>query len=130
MIDNEPVCGHINNLAWGVINVSAASHRLLTSDRPVILSKPKEPDGSVVMPISPTKLFVAVNDTRWLEYLRRRRPRDIVGPVNKQTVERARRYVWAQDSSQEAFIGKHMGKKLESLPLFPNLGKYPASVLA
>jgi hypothetical protein len=117
-------------MAWGVIDVSASSHHLLTSDRPVILSKLKEPAGSITTPISPTKLFLAVNDMRWLDYLRRRRSRDIVGPINKQTVERARRYVWAQDSSQEAFIGKHMGKKLEPLPLFPNLGKYPASVPA
>jgi hypothetical protein len=76
------------------------------------------------MAISPTKLFVAVND------MRSRRLRDIVGPVNTHIVERARRYVWAQDSSQQAFIGKHMGKKLESLPLFPTLGKYPVSVPA
>jgi hypothetical protein len=38
-------------------------------------------------------------------------------------VERARRYVWAQGPSQEAFIAKYMGKKLEPLPLFPGLGE-------
>jgi hypothetical protein len=92
----------------------------------VILSKLKERDGSIMMPISPTKLFVAVNDARWLSYLKGVRPRDIVGPANKQTIERARRYVWAQDTSQEGFIRKHMGKKIEPLPLFPNLGSYPA----
>jgi hypothetical protein len=83
--------------------------------------------GSVMMAISPSKLFIAVNDRRWLDYLKGRRPREIVGPVNKQTVERARRYVWAQNGSQEAFIRKYMGKKGEPLSLFPNLGKYPAS---
>lgn len=127
-IDSEKICGPINNMAWEVINVSAASHRLLTSDRPVILSKPKERLGSIIMPISPTKLFVAVNDR---QLLRDRRPlREILGSVNRQIVERARRYVWAQDSSQEVFIDKHMGKKLEPLPLFPDLGRYPTSVPA
>jgi len=82
------------------------------------------------MPISPTKLFVAVNDVQTLNILRTRRPRDIVGPTNTQLVERARRYVWAHDLSQTAFISKHMGKKLEPVPFFPNLGKYPASIPA
>jgi hypothetical protein len=59
----------------------------------------------------------------YLRDLNSRRPRDIVGLANRKTVERARRYVWAQDSSQETFIGKHMGKKREPLPLFPNLGE-------
>jgi Protein of unknown function (DUF4238) len=128
MIDNEKVNGHINNMAWDVIHLSASSRQLLTSDRPVVISKLNDPKmGSVMMAISPSKLFIAVNDRRWLDYLKGRRPREIVGPANKQTVERARRYVWAQNGSQEAFIRKYMGKKLEPLPLFPNLGKYPAS---
>jgi hypothetical protein len=122
LIDNEKICGHINNMVWDVIDVSAATRHLLTSDRPVILSKLKERDGSIMMPISPAKLFVAVNHARWLSYLKGVRPRDIVGPANRQTIERARRYVWAQDTSQEGFIRKHMGKKLEPLLLFHNLG--------
>jgi hypothetical protein len=122
LIDNEKICGQINNMVWDVIDVSAATRDLLTSDRPVILSKLKERDGSIMMPISPAKLFVAVNHARWLSYLKSVRPRDIVGPANRQTIERARRYVWAQDTSQEGFIRKHMEKKLEPPPLFPTSG--------
>jgi hypothetical protein len=129
-IDNPNVCGHVNKMIWGIIDVSAATHRLLTSDRPVILSKLKDLSGSIMMPISPTKLFVAVNDGQWLHRLRAVRPRDIVARANRQTVERARRFVWAEDSSQTSFIEKHMSKKLEPLPRFPNLGRYPASVAA
>jgi Protein of unknown function (DUF4238) len=125
MIDHERVGGPINGMTWDVIDVSAAQYRLLTSDRPVVLSKLKAPDGSVMIPISPTKLFLAVNDLRWLAHVREMRPRDIVTRTNQQTVERARRYVWAQDATQAKFIGKHMGKKLEPLPLFPGLGLYP-----
>jgi hypothetical protein len=128
LIDNEKVCGHVNNMTWDVIDVSAASYYLLTSDRPVVLSKLKDPAGSVMMPISPTKLFIAVNDRQWLQRVREMRPRDIVGRANQQTIQRARRYVWARDAAQEGFIAKHMGKKLEPLPFFPNLGKYPAVV--
>jgi hypothetical protein len=124
MIDNEKINGHINNMTWDVLDVTAAPHRLLTSDRPVIISKLKNSAGSIVMPISPTKLFLAVNDGRWVGRVRSEKSRDVVGRFNRQTIERARRFVWAYDNSQETFIRKHMGKKLEPLPLFPNLGRY------
>src|SRR5205807_2252135 len=101
---HEMLCQHVNKMSWDVLDVSAASHALLTSDRPVVISMLKDPQmGSIMMPISPTKLFVAGNDGRWLNYLKGRRPRDIVGPANRQTVERARRFVWARDKSQEVF---------------------------
>jgi hypothetical protein len=128
LLDDATINGHVNSMAWDVVDVSAASHRLLTSDRPVDLDRLnlRAPRGAIMMPISPTKLFVAFNGPLWLPDLRElnsRRPREIVALANKRTVERARRYVWAQDSSQQAFIGKHMGKKRELLPLFPNLGE-------
>jgi hypothetical protein len=128
LLDDATIIRHVNNMVWDVVDVSAASHRLLTSDRPVDLDRLnlRAPGGAIMMPISPAKLFVAFNDPRWLSYLRdlnSRRPRDTVGLANRKTVERARRYVWAQDSSQETFIGKHMGRKRELLPLFPNLGE-------
>jgi hypothetical protein len=66
---------------------------------------------------------------RWLHRLTAVRPRDIVSRANSHTVEQARRFVWAQDSSQTSVIEKHMSKKLEPLPLFPNLGSH-ASVTA
>jgi hypothetical protein len=111
-------------MIWDVLDVSGASHQLLTSDRPVVISKLKDPGGSIIMPISPTKLFLAVNDGRWLQSVRAERKRNIVSRANQQTIERARRFVWAADNSQEAFIRKYMGKKREPLPLFPNLGRY------
>ena len=124
MVDNEKINGLINNMIWDVLDVSGASHQLLTSDRPVVISKLKDPGGSIIMPISPTKLFLAVNDGRWLQSVRAERKRNIVSRANQQTIERARRFVWAADNSQEAFIRKYMGKKREPLPLFPNLGRY------
>jgi hypothetical protein len=127
-IDNKKICGHINRMVWGVVDLSKSSYTLLTSDRPVSLEKPKDRRGLITMPISPTKLFVAVNDPLMLNQLRGVRPRDTAQWSNRLTVERARRYVWAQDSSQQAFIGRHMGTKLDPLPLFPNLDKYPALV--
>jgi Protein of unknown function (DUF4238) len=85
LIDHEQVGGYINNMFWDVIDVSAASYRLLTSDRPVILAQLKDPNGSVTMPISPTKLFVAVNDPRWIQRVKATKPRDTVARAMSET---------------------------------------------
>ena len=37
--DNERIGSHINGMHWGVIDLSKASHRLLTADRSI--SKPQ-----------------------------------------------------------------------------------------
>ena len=57
--DNEVLGEHINKALWGVVNVSAAPHRLLTSDRPLAIYKPSQPDGYIALPISTTQIFIA-----------------------------------------------------------------------
>jgi hypothetical protein len=126
IFDNEIVGEHVNKMKWAVIDVSASSHCLLTSDRPVGLFNIKDAKGMITLPISPTRLFVTVNEPRILDDLGRRRPREIVGNVNTHIVTRARRFVWAPDQSQTPFIQKHMSTKLEPTPFFPNLGNYDA----
>jgi hypothetical protein len=105
--------------------VSTAPVRLLLSDRPVEFSRIKEIDGIVSLPISPTKLFVAVNNVATLENLRNAKPGDIVCQANMYVVERARRFVWAQDESQKRFIQNRMSTKMEPKPLFPSIAPSP-----
>jgi Protein of unknown function (DUF4238) len=123
--DNEILGTHINGMNWAVVDVSASPFPLLTSDRPVEIARLKEPQGVVSIPISPTKLFVAVNDPRTLDRLRATSPRDLVQNINEFVVGRARRFVWASDESQTRFIENHMSKKMEPTPLFPGIGQYP-----
>jgi hypothetical protein len=124
MFDNQIVEEHINNMRHAVVDVSPSRHKLLTSDRPVGLFGIKETNGMITLPISPTKLFVAVNDPRVLERIGRKRPAEIVSQVNTHLVARARRFVWSRDQFQTAFIEKHMSTSLEPTPLFPSLGKF------
>lgn len=97
IFDNEIVGEHVNKMKRAVIDLSASPHCLLTSDRPVGLFSIKDAKGIITLPISPTMLFVAVNDQRILDYLGGRKPREIVGHVNTHLVTRARRFVWATD---------------------------------
>jgi Protein of unknown function (DUF4238) len=123
--DNEILGEHINGMKWGVVDVSASPVRLLLSDRPVEFSNIKEPEGYILMPINPTKLFVAANSKATFDELRRVQPREMVQRVNTPVVGRARRFVWAQDESQTRFIQNRMSKNLEPTPLFPGVGQYP-----
>jgi hypothetical protein len=124
VFDNEIVGEHVNRMKWAVMDLSASSHRLLTSDRPVGLFNIKDPKGMITLPISPTKLFVAVNNPQIFDHLRRKKQREIVSHVNTHLVTRARRFVWAADQSQTPFIQKRMSTRLEPTPFFPSLGNH------
>lgn len=123
-LDNDIVGAHLNQMRWATIDLSASPMRLLTSDRPVEIFNLKEPDGLLSIPISATKMFVAANEEAIFAKLRAVDPCEIVADVNSFVVVRARRFVWAQDASQETFIVDNMSAKLEPMPLLPNIGRY------
>jgi uncharacterized protein DUF4238 len=125
VFDNETLISHLNKMPFAIVDVSAAPERFVTSDRPVCISNLLKPDGVIFLPISPTKLFVAVNDVKSLEQIAKQTPLELVRRVNDFVIRRARLYVWAGDKSLEPFIDEAMSTKMEPLPLFPNAGKYP-----
>jgi hypothetical protein len=124
VFDNQILGKHLNNMTWGVIDVGRSPHRFLLSDRAVVFANLGDADGSLYLPICPTKLFVAVNAPDRLRQLRALPPRDIVHNSNRHLVGRARRFVWAHDQSQTSFVEKHMSKRMETVPLFPGTGRY------
>jgi hypothetical protein len=124
--DNEIVGARINGMKWAVVDVSASPLTLLTSDRPVEMARLNGPHGIVSIPISPTKLFVAVDNPAVLDHLRAKQPKEIVQQVNDYVVGRARRFVWACDESQTPFVQDRMSKSMEPTPLLPGIGEYPA----
>jgi hypothetical protein len=95
----------------------------------VVFANLGEPDGSVYLPISPTRIFLAVNDPDRLRRLRALPARDIVHNSNRHLVGRARRFVWAHDRSPTAFVEKHMSQRMEPVPLFPGIGRYTSRPL-
>jgi len=127
-MDNREVGQHIVGMQWEVIEIAGTPRRFLTSDRPVGMYLINKPTGSITVPISPTKLFVAVNNRTYLNEFRRLKPRQIVDRINADHLGRARRFVWAnsQSYSLAAFIRGHMSTKMEKPPFFPSLANYPA----
>jgi hypothetical protein len=129
-MDNGEVGQHIIGMHWEVIEIAETPRRFLASDRPLGMYLMKEPTGSITLPISPTKLFVAVNGRNHLNAFCHQKHREIVDHINKDHISRARRFVWAtsQSHSQNVFIRSHMSTKMEKPPFFPSLAHYPASV--
>jgi hypothetical protein len=125
-LDNDIIGAHINKMPFAIVELSASPNRMLTSDRPVEMFNLKEPNGLVSIPISPTKLFVAANDEATFDKLRTN-PGELVSHVNTYVVSRARRFVWAQDRSQERFVENRMSTKPEPTPLLPNIDRYEPS---
>lgn len=123
--DNEELITHMNKMRWAVIDASMSPRRFVTSDRPVCIHNLRRPDGVIFIPIAPTKLFLAANEQNSIALVGAQKPSDLVNRVNEFVTGRARRFVWASDQSQEAFIRARMSTAMEPLPLFPNIGKYP-----
>jgi hypothetical protein len=126
--DNPTLVGHLNQMPFAVIDASTSPEKFLTSDRPVRISNLGQSDGVVLLPISPSKLFVAVNDERSFDRIRAQTALNLVRRLNDFVVGRARRYVWARDKSMEQFIRAKMSTAMEPSPLFPGIGRYPPRV--
>jgi hypothetical protein len=120
--DNDILGHHLNNMFWAVLDLTGAQHPFLLSDRPVIFSNLREPHGYASLPVTPRKLFLALNDKRTFEGFRQMRRDEIVRRTNKICVRRARKFVWANDTTQERFVKNNMSRAMEPTPLFPNIG--------
>lgn len=122
-IDNDQLCAFFDQMEWSVLDLSNASRTLLLSDRPLMISDLKQPTGLLALPISPNKLFLAVNHNSTAERIASRPNSDIVRHSNVSVVTKARRFVWSIDRSQATFIERHMSTNMEPLPLLPNTSK-------
>ncbi|MDK1388569.1 DUF4238 domain-containing protein [Sinorhizobium sp. 8-89] len=113
-IENQKMGEFINNLIWRVIDTSTAKFQLLTSDNPVVRTHGLQlPHGHMALPIGPHRLFVASRSHDFIERLMQAPIRSVVMQCNRQIVHAARRFVYAADLSQAAFIRTQFGQQPE-----------------
>ncbi len=111
VMDNAKLGNEINEMTWQVFDLSASKYRLLTSDRPLIRSNDiNDPNGHIVLPIGPTRLFFAAKSTKTLELISRQNPSALAKDVNKYVVSNARKLVFGDTDTQLRFIQNRMGK--------------------
>jgi hypothetical protein len=101
----------ICNFHWGVCTFNENSHRLLTSDRPVIMSDGlKQPDAYIALPIGPRKLFFASRAPEMGHGLCRMR--NFAERSNDLIAREAFEYVYGTDDSQLRFVENRLRKKV------------------
>ncbi len=110
-IDNTTIGSRINEMEWWTIDVTKVGRKLFTSDRPVILEHGlAHPHSYLLLPISPTRLFLATNTREQANTLRAIPNRELVKSVNKHVIRRAQRYAWGTDKTELSFVAKHLSQ--------------------
>jgi hypothetical protein len=111
MVDSENVGAYLNGMRWNVLTIERPPHPLLTSDRPVITSNGiKYDDSYIIVPLSPTALFVAVNTLQQEQRIRSMPVTDFVQKVNDVVCTQAQQYVYGTDDRQLRFVSNRLGR--------------------
>ncbi|MGC2776400.1 MAG: DUF4238 domain-containing protein [Bradyrhizobium sp.] len=109
-----------DNMMWFTYHVGGAKHSVLTSDRPVIMSKGLDgPNAHLAMPISPTAIFFAVPSEHMFKRIKAMDADELVKKVNAGVALQAINYVYGIDDSQLRFVASRLGKKMPTALLSP-----------
>ncbi len=108
---NTQIAEHMDTMLWSVINLARARQRLMTSDRPLIIRDGiGQPTCYLIIPISPTKIFVAVNQRCVLQDIQRLSHDELADSVNFTVVGNAFKYVWDLDDIRLQFVQDNMSR--------------------
>ena len=112
MMTNERLCKLIDEMSWIALDVSKSSHKLMTSDRPVVSPYGLgRRDAYIAIPISPDTLFVAMRDERMImDQMGQRGFSGVVYDINAAVVGQSYKFVYALDASQTRFVDNRMSK--------------------
>jgi hypothetical protein len=109
MMDLPDLGRYIINMRWAVFGLNSHT-RLMTSDRPVLITNGlNKPNSQIVLPLSPSHLFVAANSDQVIREIATIHARDLSAQMNDFIVRQAKRYVYAADESQASFVYSRLG---------------------
>jgi hypothetical protein len=119
VMDSENVGTVLNRLRWAVIQIDDTHHRLLTSDRPMLMTNGlAQADAHILMPISPNRIFVAARNVGVVRQIHAKiEHRGGVQVLNNHIVRQARSYVYAIDEAALPFMEHRLGEQAKSSPL-------------
>jgi hypothetical protein len=117
--DNKQLGRQINSMRWTVLSNMNPEYELLTSDRPMLVTNGiGQPQGQLIMPISPFHIFVATNSVETENQVRAVwRSGDAIRQTNDRVAIQSRKYVWGTDDKQLAFVSKRLGKAFTADPV-------------
>lgn len=109
-IVNPNIGNFINSLHWSAFDRPDDCLDYLLSDDPLARTNGlKNAEGHLAIPISPSRLAVGAYDEKFLDEIRRMKPKDLVKRMNTWTVEGARHFVVSRDLRQSKFIQNRFG---------------------
>lgn len=119
IMDNRAVGNELNQLSWGVLTFEDLRYPLLTSDRPIVMSNGlRVRDAHLVLPISPTAIFVAEREPDSPNAVRKlAKTVNLAEGLNNLIVRQARKYVWGTNDRQLRFVTNRFGERWVSTPL-------------
>jgi hypothetical protein len=105
------------NMRWTVAHFKNTQHKLLTSDRPYVMTNGiAHPNSHIVIPISPVQCFYAAGTVEEAMTLRGLSAAEFIFRVNDKMAAQARRFVYGVDDSELQFIAERFGQKLKAGP--------------
>ena len=119
LMDSQLLGTAFNNMIWGVFHLRNCRYPLLTSDRPIIMTNGlQKPGAHIVMPVSPNRVFVAVDTPQTADKLVAEADHSKFGErINDLVARQARKFVYGTDDRQLSFVAKRLGEKRQWSPL-------------
>lgn len=108
LIEQPALLASVLELEWGWGRIESSDRSLLTSDRPIVVTKGLgKPDCIIALPLSPTVAVFAMRDPEKLRRLLNQPARELIGRLNVHVVTQARTFVYARDNFQRSFVEKY-----------------------
>ena len=121
LIENRNVLRLLRTMNWRIIDTSSVSRRLMTSDRPVIMTNGMvHYSGHYALPISPDRLFLATTTVQFADEFCAMPAGKIVREVNRMIIGQGRKFIYALDDGNLAEVRRGFSK-LEAPSLLPTM---------
>ncbi len=113
LTDNDHVGLVLVNAAWTVFEVKDDHGSFILSDRPLVKNLGyTDPRAYWILPLSPSKIFVAANRISTRNSILQQPPHQIVRQINVLSAKRADQYVFAIDPRYSTWLGKYLQRSL------------------
>ena len=120
VMDSEQVGQLLNSMRWAVLTFNRARYSLLTSDRPYAMTNGiGREDGHIVLPISPTTIFIAARDQKTMQQILdecNSKNCRMGEKLNDRVARQSHRFVYATNAAQLSFVSTRLGQRVPSTP--------------
>lgn len=102
IIESERVREKIMGMRWELGSFKGLKHKLLTSDRPMVMTNGiAHHDSHIVVPLSPTHIFIATNTAEEAAKIKAlSKDGQIIHILNDRIVRQARKFAYGNNKSQ------------------------------